>query len=325
MTTGTTTEASSALSQLRQKLDSDLHARESQQQQSPPHKLRKKHKKEPDHKSKEGEGTESVESRDGEGEITAGDNAQKEEEVIVETLVMQVVEETEELLENSDETLSDRPQGGEEEEAPSTHFSSRRNTSPSTSSSPPVKSQDSPPPPSSIFGNSVLFAPARIGWRLTTGTVQFGFNTSKAIFRQVPIVGRLVPHAAGEDRGEDNDDVDDDEVLSSLPSPPSSQAEFEISFAPSTASALQQRQRILPSSPSTPPPAQSLPPPPPTPKTFREEEEEHGLVYKAAELSLGIGIAGVLVTSALGKMAWRKVVTGSSLSSSEEINETRKR
>lgn len=294
----------------------DQHLREEAKlkEEQQPHKLKKKKKVDQEEQEIQRQGeeeeqvqeevTKELESRDLEV------NTERErEEVAVETIVMELVEETEEIL-PTEEELPLEPSTSSTE---STHFSSQRNTSPSTSSPPPSQQT----PSTSFLGDSIVFAPARLGWRIASGTIHFGLDTSKNVARRVPIVGRLVPNthtSPSEELGESEElGQDEEEEEVSLPSPPENDTDSEISFAPSTASALiREHQKTLPALSQQSP--LSTPTTTTRQKELRKEEEEHGLVYKAAELSLGLGIAGVLVTSALGKMAWQRVVTGSATS-----------
>ncbi|GAA5875678.1 hypothetical protein JCM16303_003952 [Sporobolomyces ruberrimus] len=317
-TTSTHEDSSgSALAQLRQKLDSDQHARQVIEKESHAssssgggHKLKKKR-----HGVTE---EEQVAPPPNQEEATQTDGEEEEEGteevVVVETIVMEVVEETEEVLPEDVERGNEQ----EEDQEASNHFSTRTNTSSSTSTTPlPNSEVESEKKSTSLIGTgtSILFAPARLGWRVASGTVNFGVDTGKSVVRRVPIVGRLVPDNSTTEAEEEEQALkeEEEEESVSLPSPPSPSGSSLDSFAPSTASALQ---RNLPlsapfsplstrassvSSRSTLKPRMEQQPP----------VEEHGIVYKAAELSLGLGIASVLVTSALGKMAWRRVTTGS--------------
>lgn len=203
-----------------------------------------------------------------------------EELIEVEVEIMTVVEETETVI--------------EEEEVPSRNevdnYSTLTNTSPSTPSTPsepPSRTQSN-----SLLSNgtSLVFAPARLGWRVASGTVGFGLDTTKSVVRHVPIVGRLVPSSSSPPQEEDGQ-----EEIEPLPSPPISSIESEpISFAPSTIERKEEDSSAV------------------------RESEQHGLVYRTAELGLGLGIASVLVGNALTKMAWRRLTKGNSAGSQKE-------
>lgn len=205
-----------------------------------------------------------------------------EELIEVEVEIMTVVEETETVI--------------EEEEVPSRNevdnYSTLTNTSPSTPSTPsepPSRTQSN-----SLLSNgtSLVFAPARLGWRVASGTVGFGLDTTKSVVRHVPIVGRLVPSPSNPRSQEEEEGQ-----VESLPSPPldlsSVESSSQISFAPST---IERKEEDCTAT----------------------EDEQHGLVYRTAELGLGLGIASVLVGNALTKMAWRRLTKGNSAGSQKE-------
>ncbi|GAA6061918.1 hypothetical protein JCM10212_000543 [Sporobolomyces blumeae] len=226
---------------------------------------------------------------------------------------------------------------------PSTHHPHRldpttRSSSTTTRRSTESRIRSAEVTPSSSSG-SILFAPVRLGWKVASGTVQFGLATTQSAARHVPIMGRFVPgqvahetkpsarcgretrldHPDQATRGKANDDDDDDDDRDEgttedgearrFPSPPSTPSS-QVSFAPSTASALRRHHAShLDSSPdASPPRSTSLDRVASSKESSQGGSEEHGLVYKAAELSLGLSIAGVLVTGALGKMALNKVL-----------------
>ena len=274
-------------------MDDDQLAREKEKEKGKAkgkgHVLKKKRHDE--EAGKEDEATQTADEQDGREEenegtqtepiFLEGDAAKKEEEeelVEVEVQVMTVVEETEEVIEEDEE---------EEEEStksPSTSpdlYSNQINTSLST---PSTTSDPTPTQSTSILGNSIVFAPARLGWRVASGTVGFGLDTTKSVVRHVPIVGRLVPSsspASSPSSSQTPTHEERQEEIESLPSPPLSTSSSQpVSFVPSTID-----------------------------KKYTEEREEHGLVYRTAELGLGLGIASVLVGNALTKMAWRRLTT----------------
>ncbi|GJN91886.1 hypothetical protein Rhopal_004911-T1 [Rhodotorula paludigena] len=119
---------------------------------------------------------------------------------------------------------------------------------------------------------SRIFAPARFGWRLASAavssSVSFGIDTSRAVlshvplFSHVPVIGALV---AGGD----------------------------VPEAPQT-----DRTAAKPAQPTVAHPSALIVAPP---------APSESLVYRAIELSLGVGLASGLVTLALAGMAWDKV------------------
>jgi len=272
-------------------LDHDQLAREKaiEKSKGKGHVLKKKrHDQEVIERGEEGiRTTEEGDREEEESEATQTEPIQSKEEeedlIEVQVEVMTVVEETEQVI--------------EEEEAPSRNeldnYSTLTNTSPSTPSTPSDPSEPTPTQSKSLLSNgtSLVFAPARLGWRVASGTVGFGLDTTKSVVRHVPIVGRLVPSPSNPRSQEEEEGQ-----VESLPSPPldlsSVESSSQISFAPSTIERKEEDSAVT--------------------------EDQHGLVYRTAELGLGLGIASVLVGNALTKMAWRRLTKGNSAGSQKE-------
>ncbi|GAA5942237.1 uncharacterized protein JCM15063_002944 [Sporobolomyces koalae] len=283
----------SVLATLRHKLDSDQVAREQHQSDPPPRKLTKRRQSKSTTIEDDTRPTSTEELPPAPLETSPPPKVE-EEMVEVDTIVLQVVEEQIQVV--AEENVS----------PPSPRVQASQAEAPLPPEPvPPTAVPPRPRPPSTHLedsadvatttGSSIVFAPARLGWRLASGTVHLGLDASKSVVKRVPIVGkRLVPEPAySQEPKAERTNQETIRTVPSLPSPLPSNGS-DLSFATSTKR----------SDKST------LEPDPLAAETLFEERAEHGIVYKAAELSLGLGIASVLLGGALGKMAWRRVVHG---------------
>ncbi|GAA5911991.1 hypothetical protein JCM6882_004735 [Rhodosporidiobolus microsporus] len=161
-----------------------------------------------------------------------------------------------------------------------------------------------------VSPSALVLAPARLTYTLTTRTLTFGLNTSQSILRCVPVAGRFVP-----------------------PSPPPPPPPSLATTAPNGTPAAFP---TPPSSFSSPSFAASAPLPPPstafstssaaTTSTFKSPASLRAslarrlnvpesklpsspseLLFDAAQIGLGLGLASVLVGVAVGGMAWDRV------------------
>ncbi|GAA6000322.1 uncharacterized protein JCM10292_001457 [Rhodotorula paludigena] len=135
---------------------------------------------------------------------------------------------------------------------------------------PPVTTAVSSHPASS--SPSRIFAPARFGWRLASAavssSVSFGIDTSRAVLSHVPLVSH-VPVVGALLVGDDATKAPEMGRAAAKPAQPTVGHPSALIVAP-------------------PAPSESL-------------------VYRAIELSLGVGLASGLVTLALAGIAWDKV------------------
>ncbi|GAA5965677.1 hypothetical protein JCM21900_001684 [Sporobolomyces salmonicolor] len=161
---------------------------------------------------------------------------------------------------------------------------------------PAADSLPAPPPQQpSQSGGSIILAPAKFGWRLASGTVGYGVDTGKSVLRMVPIAGRFVPTPSSSSSATTTPAYPAAET-SPFPSPPTSLVSPAPSFAPSVLT-------------TSHPLAHNLAEKDKSGKSASQDaqEDDHGLLYRAAELSLGLSIASVLVTGALASMAWDRL------------------
>ncbi|GAA5895467.1 hypothetical protein JCM5296_006776 [Sporobolomyces johnsonii] len=259
----------SAFTRLRERLDSDQAKRDAakvkeEQVQDGAHKLKKKKK------------VDTVEAREDNTETTPDDP--KEDET-------------------ADLTNAPAYLGGPKHSHEDDELDREFKLPPIAVNLPPPASNSFPiPPPQqpSQSGGSIIFAPARFGWRLASGMIGYGVDTGKSVLSMVPIAGRLVTSSSSSTATPTP--AYPASETSPFPSPPSSLVSPAPSFAPS----------VLPNSL---PPAHKLAEKDNFGKhaSQGQEEGDRGLLYRAAELSLGLSIASVLVTGALASMAWDRL------------------
>ncbi|GAA6040792.1 hypothetical protein JCM8097_003303 [Rhodosporidiobolus ruineniae] len=305
-TSSTSEGGSSALAQLRKRLDSDETAREAARvrEASTPSvaptggegggagKLRKKMPRGVAEKLVEGK--KAKEENEGGKNGTDGDG--------VDGATQRAMDEIEREL------------GGEAEEGEQldpTQLFTRWGLPPSLASSaypplpyPPIAPPSFPPSVSTLSADSsaghalfrsptsVLLAPVQVGWTLTTLTIDHGLRLSLSVLRYVPVAGRFVPQVPP-------------------PPPPPTPASFETESTEESQGGFLSLPFARPgfirsSSPS--PSSRSSAAAPKPPSSAPAPSASSATLLHAAELALSASFAGVLVSLAVGEMVADGVV-----------------
>ncbi|GAA5973990.1 hypothetical protein JCM11641_008198 [Rhodosporidiobolus odoratus] len=297
MASGSPSETS-ALLHLRKRLDSDKAARAAaevrRENAKSSAKLRKKSK------TKQEETVAAKKQEDGEEEARQADEIA--DEPVDQDLSTARVEDDSTTLPVLDAMLvppveTDDPLVPLPNEVPSLHIRTDVSHLPSSSTSSVPLERDSAPSawsPIALFRTStaLALAPARMTYRLTSSSaLLFSSETRRNVLRNVPLAGRMVsppPSLSLEDLERDEESrggyYGDSFFTSSLVTLSSVRSSAPISHIKS----------VFPTMPRMP-------------SILSTQDEATDLLARATELALGVGLAGVLVSLAVGGMVWERV------------------